>query len=155
MTLYTADVRPGMLASAVVFQEMAKAAGITVTVEQVPGSTYWADHYMKSALTVSNWNVFPSADTVLTLGYHSAGLWNESGITNAELDALIESGRVEADVAKRKEIYTKAQQIIQAEGGTLVPYFSSSYYARHNNVQGLLFSPEGPFYLHETWLKVG
>lgn len=73
----TADLRPGMVASAVVFQEMVKAAGITV--EQVPGSNYWSEHWMQSALTVSNWSVFPSADTILSLAYHSTGVWNESG----------------------------------------------------------------------------
>ncbi|MFZ4660782.1 MAG: ABC transporter substrate-binding protein [Caldilineaceae bacterium] len=155
VTLYTADLRPGMVASAVVFQEMAKAAGITVTVEQVPGSNYWSEHWMQSALTVSNWNVFPSADTILSLVYHSTGAWNESGIKNAELDALIEAGRAESDPAKRQEIYAQVQQLIQAEGGTLVPYFRPSFYARHKNVQGVLYIPQGPVYLQEAWLMAG
>lgn len=155
VTLYTADLRPGMVASAVVFQEMVKAAGITVTVEQVPGSNYWSEHWMQSALTVSNWSVFPSADTILSLAYHSAGVWNESGLNNADLDALIEAGRSEPDPAKRKEIYVQAQQIIQEEGGTLVPYFRPSFYARHKNVQGVAYIPQGPVYLHEAWLMAG
>jgi peptide/nickel transport system substrate-binding protein len=152
ITLYTADLRPGMVASAITFQEMVKAAGITVQIEQVPGNSYWSEHWMQSALTVSNWSLFPSADTILSLVYHSTGVWNESGIQSAELDALIEAGRAEADVSKRAEIYAQVQQIIQEEGGTLVPYFRPSFYARHARVQGLTYLPQGPIYCHEAWM---
>ncbi|MEZ4734811.1 MAG: ABC transporter substrate-binding protein [Caldilineaceae bacterium] len=152
VTLYTADLRPGMVASAIAFQEMVKAAGITVQIEQVPGSNYWSEHWMQSALTVSNWSVFPSADTILSLAYHSTGAWNESGINNAELDGLIEAGRAESDPAKRTEIYTQVQQIIQTEGGTLVPYFRPSFYDRSAKAQGVNYIPQGPVYFHEAWL---
>ncbi|MBI1298539.1 hypothetical protein GC175_26700 [bacterium] len=152
ITLYTADLRPGMVASAVAFQEMVKAAGITVQIEQVPGSNYWSEHWMQSALTVSNWGIFPSADTILSLVYHSTGTWNESGIQNADLDALIEAGRVEADPSRRAEIYAQVQQIIQDEGGTLVPYFRPTFYARRANVQGINYLPQGPIYFHEAWI---
>lgn len=152
LTLYTADLRPGMVASAIAFQEMVKAAGITVQIEQVPGSNYWSEHWMQSALTVSNWSLFPSADTILSLAYHSTGVWNESGIQSAELDALIEAGRAEADPSRRAEIYAQVQQIIQEEGGTLVPYFRPSFYARSATVQGLNYLPQGPIYFHEAWI---
>lgn len=152
ITLYTADLRPGMVATAVAFQEMVKAAGITVKIEEVPGSNYWTEHWMQSPLVVSNWSLFPSADTILSLVYHSAGPWNESGLKNADLDALIEAGRGEAEVAKRQEIYAKAQQIIQAEGGTLVPYFRPAFYAQRANAQGVVYTLQSVIYLHEAWL---
>jgi peptide/nickel transport system substrate-binding protein len=131
---------------------MVKAAGITVQIEQVPGNSYWSEHWMQSALTVSNWNLFPSADTILSLVYHSTGVWNESGIQSAELDALIEAGRAEADPSRRAEIYAQVQQIIQEEGGTLVPYFRPLFYARSAKVQGLNYLPQGPIYFHEAWM---
>lgn len=152
LTLYTSDLRPGMVASAIAFQEMAKAAGITLNIEKVAGNNYWSDHWMKSPLVVSNWSVFPSADTIFSLVYHSAGPWNESNLKNADLDQLIEAGRGEPDPAKRKEIYAKAQKIIQEEGGTIVPYFRSSFYARRANVQGVIYTPQSILYLHETWM---
>lgn len=152
VTLYTADLRPGMVASAVAFQEMAKESGINVQIEQVPGSSYWSEHWMQSALTVSNWGLFPSADTILSLAYYSTGVWNESGLQNAELDGLIEAGRAETDPAKRQEIYTQIQQIIQEEGGTIVPYFSPQFYARRSNVHGARYVPQGLGYWHEAWL---
>lgn len=152
ITLYTADLRPGMVASAVAFQEMVKVVGIIVQIELVPGSNYWSEHWMQSALTVSNWGINASADTILSLVYHSSGTWNESGIQNAELDALIEAGRVEADPSRRAEIYAQVQQIIQEEGGTLVPYFRPSFYARRAKVQGLNYLPQGPIYFHEAWI---
>ena len=110
---------------------------------------------MQSALTVSNWSIVPSADTILSLAYHSTGVWNESGLKNADLDALIEAGRVETDLAKRKEIYANVQKIIQEEGGTLVPYFRPAFYARRTNVQGVIYIPQTIPYLHEAWLQQG
>lgn len=152
ITLYTADLRPGMVATAVAFQEMAKAAGITVNIEEVPGSNYWAAHWMQSPLVVSNWSLFPSADTILSLVYHSSGPWNESGLNNADLDALIEAGRSAADPVKRKEIYAQAQQIIQTEGGTLVPYFRPAFYARRANTLGVIYTLQSVIYLQEAWV---
>lgn len=152
ITLYTADLRPGMVATAVAFQEMAKAAGITVNIEEVPGSNYWTEHWMQSPLVVSNWSLFPSADTILSLVYHSSGPWNESGLNNADLDALIEAGRSEADPVKRKAIYAQAQQIIQTEGGTLVPYFRPAFYARRANTLGVIYTLQSVIYLQEAWV---
>ncbi len=152
ITLYTADLRPGMVASAVAFQEMVKAAGVTVQIEQVPGSNYWSEYWMQNALTISNWSVFPSTDTVLSLIYHSTGVWNESGIQNADLDALIETGRTETDAIRRAEIYAQAQQIIQEEGGTLVSYFRPSFYARTTKVHAIHYLPQGPVYFHDAWM---
>lgn len=151
-TLVTSKARPGMAESAVVFQEMAKQVGVTVNIEQLPPDSYWAE-YLNYPLSTTNYPATPSADILLTLSYHSQGPWNESGMQNEKLDQLIEQARAEPDETERQTLYTQVQRIIQEEGGIIVPYFRSAFYAHHSKVQGVIYPPPADLQMHKIWFK--
>jgi peptide/nickel transport system substrate-binding protein len=48
-------------------------------------------------------------------GFHTKGSNNVRGYSNPEVDALLEEGRVTVDLARRKEIYDKVQEIVHEE----------------------------------------
>ena len=152
VTLATTNSRPGMAESAVVFQEMVKAAGIRVNIEQLPADSYWVE-YLSYPIFVSNWPLVASTDAMLTLSQHSQSVWNESGLQSEEIDSLIERARAEADENQRQVLYTQVQQLIQDEGGFIAPYFRSTFYAHHTKVQGIVYTPEIVLYPHEVWLR--
>ena len=151
-TLATSDARPGMVETATVFQEMAKAAGVKITLKQIPADNYWKE-YLTYPMCLSSWPIFPSTDQIFTMVYHSTGVWNETGLKDATLDGLIEAARSEKDEVKRQELYTKMQQLVHDEGAVIVPYFRSGFYAHHEKVQDIIYSPNGLTRPHTTWIK--
>ena len=137
VTLAVAEITPGIIDAAVALQEMAKAAGITITLDRSPTDSYWAEKYMQTPFFVSFWPGLADPDEILTFAYHSQGYFNESGWSTAELDGWIEAARAETDPTKRKAIYTDIQQLIAQDGGVLIPYFSPQFMALRNSVQAI------------------
>ncbi|MCB0123181.1 MAG: ABC transporter substrate-binding protein [Caldilineaceae bacterium] len=151
-TLATSTVRPGMLESAVVFQEMAKQVGVTVNLAQLPPDSYWSEQ-AGYPMAMSNWSVYASTDLLLTLAVHSEAPWPETLMANETVDGLIEQARIEPDQAKRQELYTEIQQLVQEEGGMIIPYVRSTFYARRSEVQGVIYPANGIMQLNEIWLS--
>jgi len=135
--LAVAEITPGIVDAAVALQEMAKAAGITITLERTATDSYWAEKYMQTPFFVSFWPGLADPDEILTFAYHAQGFFNESGWSKPEVDQAIEAARAENDPAKRQALYADIQQVIATEGGVLIPYFSPQFMALRNAVQGV------------------
>jgi peptide/nickel transport system substrate-binding protein len=54
--------------------------------------------------------------------YLSGAKWNESFYGDPAFDTLLADARRELDFDKRRAIYAKAQEHLQATAGTLIPY---------------------------------
>lgn len=139
VTLFTSklmDGGPGVNDAAVAIQEMLKAAGITLTIEDVPSATYYTETYMQVPFFTSWWPTASEPDAILPLAYTSTGAYNESGWSAPQTDELIAAGRAELDAEKRKEIYAQVQQVISTEGAVLIPYFAPYVQAATTRMQG-------------------
>ena len=150
LTLYTAEVGPNLVAASVAFQEMAKAAGISVQIERVSADVYWTEHYLQQAFFVDFWSFFPEPDEYMVFGFDVGAPYDDGNWHPPELAALIQAGRGERDVAKRQAIYTQLQQLISREGGILVPYFQPLYAATGGAVQA--YTAELVPQVRATWL---
>jgi peptide/nickel transport system substrate-binding protein len=153
VTLWASEGRAGMVESAVTFQEMAKPAGIRVTIQKTPISTYWDEVWMKRELCTSNWTTVPTIDKALTQAYHSEAKWNESFFTSPELDRLIEQGRAEPDETKRAAIYVKAAQLLADQGGSIIPYFRDNITAARSRVKGFVMDPRTEYDFRSVWVE--
>lgn len=152
VTLTTTNSRPGMLESAIVLQEMAKAAGITIELEREPPGTYWAD-WQELPFGVGNIPTVPSTDELLTMMNHSEGLANPSTSWHTpEVNGLIEAARAETDETRRQELYREAQQIISRDGARIIAYYRPLFTARRSQVQNLNLIPTSMFDFREVWL---
>ncbi|MEM8739992.1 MAG: ABC transporter substrate-binding protein [Pseudomonadota bacterium] len=109
-------------------QAFLQAIGITATIrigeygasnDEIAAGT--ADLFLQA------WVSTPQGDpgAVLEALLKSDGGSNAGRYTNAELDALLEDGRLTFDPAKRAEIYDRVQEIIAAEAA-LIPVFHVS-----------------------------
>lgn len=152
VTLHTGDIRPGWIAQAVAFQEMAKDAGIRVELKRVPADVYWSEVWTKVPLCMSNWNLRASTDEQLSIAYHSSANWNETDFQSDELDSLIEQGRAATDHAERAQIYAEAQRLLKEEGGVVVAFFKPIVSAIRSNVQGYEAHPSGWVKVDRTWI---
>lgn len=115
---------PGGPDLAVLFQESAKAAGITVNVVTEPADGYWADVWLKKPFMTSFWNGRETTDMMLTLGYSAESSWNETHWNNPDFEAKLAEARALLDFDKRREIYWDLQQMLSDEGATVIPIFN-------------------------------
>ncbi|MCX6044252.1 MAG: ABC transporter substrate-binding protein [Chloroflexi bacterium] len=143
LSLITSSSRPGMVELAMAVSEMARPAGINITVVRVPADIYWTDYGGKVPFHIGNWNFRPTIDETFMIAYHSSSQQNESKWSSPKLDTLIDTARSEADLAKRKALYKEAQVLIREEGATLIPYFRPVLMAMRQVLQGFAPHPTG------------
>jgi peptide/nickel transport system substrate-binding protein len=141
---------------AVLMQQSAQKAGLTLTVNRVPADGYWSNHWMKHPLGFGNINPRPSADQLMTQFFKSDATWNESGWKNEQFDQLVLAARAETDEAKRKSMYGDMQVLIHEKCGIGIPAFLSFVEAHSTKVRGLSSIPIGPFvgymFTEHVWL---
>src|SRR3990172_2702933 len=69
---------------------------------------------------------YVDAQNFLDIKFHSASANNETGYTNAEVDALLEEARTEQDGAKRLEVYQQTEEVIVQDAPWIPLYHSKS-----------------------------
>jgi len=122
---------------AVVLQQSAKEAGLTIDVKQVPADGYWSNYWLKSPFVFGNINPRPTADILLSLLFASDAAWNESAWKHENFDQLLVAARGESDEAKRKQMYHDMQVMISETSGIGIPVFISNLDAHSSRLKGL------------------
>ena len=150
VTLTIADATPGIMDAAVVIQESAKAAGITINLNRFPVGAYWDEQYMQVPFFISYWDLISEPDPQLSFQYISDGIFNESGWGDARVDTLISESRGSRDLATRKQQSAEIQQIISSEGANIIPYSMPIIMAARDTVRDLI--PGQFIYPQFIWL---
>jgi peptide/nickel transport system substrate-binding protein/oligopeptide transport system substrate-binding protein len=97
----------------------------------------------------------PDPENFLAKLFHSASPWNYMGYANPAVDALLERARAEPDMARRVEVYRRAEEMI-VEDAPVIPVSHQTYerlfqpYVRGVEVSGL-----GDSYIpfRKVWLE--
>ena len=134
--LFTSDIYPELIPMAVVYKEQAAEAGINVEIKQVPSDGYWSKYWMVEPFIVSSWAQRP-ADQILNEAFRCGASWNETYFCNQEFDQLLDDARKELDLAKRTELYQKAQQLLVDDSGTIIPFFKNVIEVMEAQVKGI------------------
>lgn len=132
--LFTSDIQGPMASLAVVYKEMAAAAGINVDVKQTPADGYWNDIWMNKPFCTSSWGERP-ADQVLNEVFRAGATWNESFWEDAEFEQLLDDARREIDADVRRGLYQEAQQRLMNGSGNIIPFFTTDLRALSSRVQ--------------------
>ncbi len=119
----------GAVDAAVLYQNSAKSAGINIDVKRVPNDGYWSDVWMQDPWSMSYWGGRPVEDAMFATAYSSGAAWNESFWENERFNELLVSARSELDEAKRREMYFEMQQILNEDGGSVIPMFANYVFA--------------------------
>ncbi|CDZ58757.1 ABC transporter substrate-binding protein [Neorhizobium galegae] len=140
-TLIASD-RPAVRTQlAVALKEMAKEAGITINVQTMPHATYLEQVWKKGSFYVGFYNMQPTPDGIFKLLYTSDASWNETRWNNKAFDALVAEARGTIDAAKRTELYTKAQELMNEEVPSIIPSFFDVLSAKRSWVSGYQAHP--------------
>ena len=125
--LFTAT--PRGRANAQVFQQLWKAVGAELEIEQVDQATIPPRAFQRK-FDVTPWRIvdFPDPDLQMFANFYSKSPLNLANYTNPELDKALEEARVTPDQAKRTEYYCTASRIIN-QNATWFFVFQNTYYA--------------------------
>ncbi|HLW61164.1 MAG TPA: ABC transporter substrate-binding protein [bacterium] len=120
--LFAAEIRPGVVAFAQLFKEMALQAGVEVNVIVGPSSE-WADTvWLKQPFITSTWASRPPGDA-LALAYRSTSPINETHWKRPEYDTILDQASKTADPTQRLALYGKAARMLTEDGGVIMPVF--------------------------------
>lgn len=84
---------------------------------------------------------YPDPENFADVLFHTGVPQNHGGYSNPDLDALLESARVEPDVTKRIEMYQQAERIIVDDAPVLFLTHSLSYQLVQPYVKGFVYTP--------------
>jgi oligopeptide transport system substrate-binding protein len=121
-----------------------KNLGVTIRVENLQPEKFWDEIEAgnRGQMWSSGWCAdYPDPENFADVLFHSEGNANEGGYSNAELDAILEAARTEADVAKRIGMYQQAEDIILRDVPVLFTIHYVSYILVKPYIQGFVYTP--------------
>ncbi len=155
VTLYSSSAAPGMIESATAFAQQAKAAGITVNVNNGPSASYFGPSYLKQNFAQTDWPAFS-----LFSWYQQAlapnAPFNETHWRDAEWDKLYLQTQATLDESKRKELNFELQRILWERGGYIMWGFYPLLDGLAPNVQGAVPNSNNElsnFNFQDFWLE--
>lgn len=121
----------------------AQLAKIGINIKVTVVDTFWSDVAAHNfSIGVMNLCIYvPDADQALYPLYYSGEKRNYVAVSNKELDSLLDTARSETDIAKRTEIYAKAQQIFHDDLFMIPLCNYVSILAANKHVKGIVASP--------------
>ncbi|MCH7794611.1 MAG: ABC transporter substrate-binding protein, partial [Proteobacteria bacterium] len=125
----------GAVDAAVLYQEHAAKAGITINVVREPNDGYWSAVWMKKPWCAVYWGGRPTEDNMFSTAYAAGADWNDSFWSHDRFNKLLVEARAELNEAKRREMYVEMQGIVSNEGGVVVPMFNNYVFAMSTKVQ--------------------
>jgi peptide/nickel transport system substrate-binding protein len=153
--LTTSDIGPGTLLVAQVLAEQAKAAGVTVNLDQVTSTVLYGPTFLKWTFAQDLWfyNPYLAQAALTTL---PTAPFNETHFNNARYGSLYAEAQRTVDVAKRYELEHEMMAIDYDEGGMIIPYFTPLIDGYQPQVHGFVPSKTGlsfnSYNFAEMWL---
>jgi peptide/nickel transport system substrate-binding protein len=154
VTLDASAVSPGMLESATLLAEQAKAAGVEVTINNVPPGDYYGPGYLNYTFGQSSW----VAGTVTGLMQASVGpeaTYNETHFSDPTFDKLFTESQATLDATKRSEMLFECQKILYDTGGYIIwglsPYIDALS-PKVRDMQSTATYPLGGGEFRQVWL---
>jgi peptide/nickel transport system substrate-binding protein len=121
-------------------QQMWRQAGIRVTINSMPASSYW-DIWTQVPFGFTDWAHRPLGIMALSLAYKSGGNWNETNYANPEFDRLLSKAEGIADPEARSEVMAEIERILQEDGPIVQPVWRAVFAAHNKRVKGFRLHP--------------
>lgn len=135
---------PETVTAAQIIADNLAPLGITVNIRTVDFAT-WLDEQNTGHfdMLMMGWlgNIDP--DDFYYAQHHTNGTSNAQKFSDPEVDRLLDAGRTETDVAKRKDLYAKAATRIADEASYIYLYNPSVIQAWANNLSGYQVRRDG------------
>ena len=138
--LVTADFAAGVVQAAQVFAQQAKAAGVTVSVKQVPVGTFYGPNYLRWPFAQDFWAYSPYLSQVAQ-GSLSKSPFNETHWNDPAYVALYNKANATVDQARRCKIIYQMQLADFERGGYIIAAYNKQVDLMSTRVNG--FVPAG------------
>lgn len=147
----------GAVDAAVLYQNSAGKAGITLTPVREPNDGYWSDVWMKKPFCAVYWSGRPVEDQMFATAYQCGAAWNDSFWCNDRFEELLLKARSELDEDKRRAMYFEMQAICSDDGGVVVPMFANYVFGNSNKVAhpevlGANWDVDGMRFIERWWM---
>ena len=138
--LHTTNGAAGMIATATVFAQQAKAAGITVNVKNDPN--YYGDSYLKLPFSIDFWGTRNYLNQVqqgsLPNSPYNETHWPPKSGQGSDFISLYDQALAEIDDNKRYDIMHEMQKSEYDIGGYIIPFFGNLIDGYASNVSGFV-----------------
>jgi peptide/nickel transport system substrate-binding protein len=135
VALVTSPIATATIAMATVLAEQAKAAGVTIRLQQVPSGTFFGPDYLKWTFSQDFYSYSPYLSQV-TLSMLPTSPWDETHWADPAYIRLYGQANATLDPSLRKEITWQMQQIDFDQGGYIIPAFIDSLDAYSDKITG-------------------
>jgi peptide/nickel transport system substrate-binding protein len=140
--LVTAPFAQGVVSSAEVFAQQAKAAGVTVTLDQLTVSNFYGPSYLSWGFAQDTWNYVPFF-LQTALAFLPSSAFDEPHWHNATFSALYFDSQRTTDQAKQREYAFEMQRIFWEQCPYLIPNFAPIIDGHSAKLQGVVPSKVG------------
>ncbi|MCI0520329.1 MAG: ABC transporter substrate-binding protein [Chloroflexi bacterium] len=146
---------PESMAYAQALKEDALAGGFTINLKTMPASQYW-DGWTEWNMGITWWAHRTLAPMLLPLAYiadtdGNPVPWNETRWVDAEFSELLKQAEGTLDLAKRRELVGKLEEIQKDRGSVCIPFFMNVWKIYDKKVRAIIPSPEEYAIFYETW----
>jgi peptide/nickel transport system substrate-binding protein len=135
VTLVTSPAATGMVAMATVLAEQAKAAGVTITLNNVPPSTFFGKNYLSWPFSQDYYGYSPYLAQVAQ-SMLPASPFNETHTNNPTLNTLYQQANATLNTSTRKQIEYEMQLYDFNEGSYIIPAYIDSLDAYSTKITG-------------------
>lgn len=122
--------------AAILFQDSARKAGITLDVKREPEDGYWTNVWNKQPFCASFWGGRPTQDSRYSTSYLSTAEWNDTRFKRPDFDKMVLQARSELDETKRKALYRQLALMVRDDGGLILPVFNDYIMAASKTMKG-------------------
>jgi oligopeptide transport system substrate-binding protein len=119
--------------------------GVSVQLSQIDNTTYWSKQEKDAGqIFRAGWCPdYNDTNNYLRDVYRSDSIYNYGKWTNADFDKLVDEARVETDVAKRLQLYTQAEQLLNIDdAGTMVLYYPVRAQVTRSTIARTYYGPD-------------
>jgi peptide/nickel transport system substrate-binding protein len=146
---------PEFVTTATIMQESFKKIDVDTEIVQLEWGTHVRDYQAHDYTLSNSANTFrPDPDGYIFNYFHSKGTLNAGGYRNEDLEPLIAEARAISDEARRKDLYTRIQQVLLEDSPNFWWYAKINHEAVSSRVQGYTPSFTGrQLFMREAWLS--
>ncbi len=153
--IVTSPSYEGGIAAAQVIQSQLRDIGVQATLDQVEWGTYidrWVKRDFDTMIELRGGD--PDPDRFLYRTFHSTGAVNNFLFKDSAIDRLLDRGRVNLDLERRKTIYTELQKTLIEKAPALFLYVPYETQVLQRAIKGFRIVGNGAiYYLEEVTVE--
>jgi peptide/nickel transport system substrate-binding protein len=147
---------PDAMAYIQTLKEDAAPGGFDISLNTVTTTQYW-DKWLDLEVGVTWWAHRPLATMMLALAYtrDSTGKmvpWDETHWVDDEFDSVLSKAQQTLDLAERKKLVQRLEEIQKERGSICSPYYSNVWAIVNKRIKGVRPSKEEYALYHEAWV---